>query len=189
MPTLDRGFKAWSERTAKSIRQTLGISATAALGVAQLAQHLDVELVTPYDLPGLPSECLSQLLHVDPWGWSAVTVNTHAGCVVVYNPVKSSGRQSSDIMHELAHVLLAHQPGTIVLSQDGELAMRSFDQKQEDEANWLAWALLLPRDALVSARRLGLTSAEIAEKYGVTEKLVQFRKSVTGIDKQWRRRA
>jgi hypothetical protein len=187
MPTLDRGFKAWSERTARSIRQTLGIAPAGVLTVAQLAAHLDVELLTPSDLPGLPAEFLNQLLNVDPWGWSAVTVNSEDGCVVVYNPMKSAGRQASDIMHELAHVLLAHRPGTIILSQDGEMGMRSFDQKQEDEANWLAWALLLPREALMHARRTGLEAHEIAEKYGVTETLVRFRKSMTGVDRQLRR--
>ncbi len=30
------------------------------------------------------------------------------------------------------------------MSADGSLVMRSYDQKQEEEANWLAWAILLP---------------------------------------------
>ena len=54
---------------------------------------------------------------------------------VIYNGKNSKGRQSSDIVHELAHVILDHEPCQGILSMDGEIAMRSFDAKQEDEAN------------------------------------------------------
>jgi hypothetical protein len=44
--TLDRGFKAWAERTATAIRAELGLSTTAPLPPARLAEHLDVVLWT-----------------------------------------------------------------------------------------------------------------------------------------------
>jgi len=74
------------------------------------------------------------------------------------------------------------------MSADGQLVMRTYDQKQEDEANWLAWALLLPRDALLHNRRMKATVEQIAERYGVTETLVQFRMRVTGVEAQVRAR-
>lgn len=76
-----------------------------------------------------------------------------------------------------------------MFSEDGQLATRTFDQKQEDEANWFAWALLLPRDALFVARRSRMLSAQIATAYGVTETLVSFRLKMTGVNNQFRRRA
>jgi len=72
------------------------------------------------------------------------------------------------------------------MSQDGTLVMRSYDQKQEDEANWLAWCLLLPRDALTQCARRGLSIDAIAEQYGVSKKLVTFRLHVTGVRAQIR---
>jgi hypothetical protein len=60
-------------------------------------------------------------------------------------------------MHELAQFSPDHQQATIILSAGCNLAMRTFDQKREDEANWLASVLLLPRDALVWAKRTRLT--------------------------------
>jgi Zn-dependent peptidase ImmA (M78 family) len=66
--------------------------------------------------------------------------------------------------------------------------MRTFDQKQEDEANCLAWALLLPRDALFDARKSRLPLDSIATAFGVTETLVQYRLRMTGIDVQLHRR-
>ena len=75
----------------------------------------------------------------------------------------------------------------MVFSQDGQLATRTFDQKQEDEANWLAWALLLPRDALFTAKKSRMVPAEIATVYGVTEMLVNFRLKMTGVNAQFQR--
>ena len=96
----------------------------------------------------------------------------------------TTGRRASDIMHELAHLILSHQPATVVMSQDGSFAMRSYDQAQEDEANWLAWCILLPREALMHCRRLNHSTAQIAEAYDVTETLVNFRLRMTGVESQ-----
>jgi Zn-dependent peptidase ImmA (M78 family) len=109
--------------------------------------------------------------------------------IVIYNPKRSTGRQAGDIIHELAHVILGHEPARIVFSEDGQLATRTFDQKQEDEANWLGWALLLPREAPIAARRSRMLDAQIAEAYGVTERLVGCRVQMTGVDAQIRRRS
>jgi Zn-dependent peptidase ImmA (M78 family) len=95
---------------------------------------------------------------------------------------------ASDIIHELAHVMLGHEPSQVVFSEDGQMATRVFDQKQEDEATWLGWALLLPRDALMAARRARLATTQIADQDGVSEKLGGFRLQMTGVDMQMRRR-
>ena len=48
-------------------------------------------------------------------------------------------------MHELAHLLLGHDPTTMYVVGEEGLALREFDQSKEQEADWLAGALLLPR--------------------------------------------
>lgn len=189
MPTLDRGFKSWAERTSLTLRQEIGLAIEGRLDPSQLAGFLEVDVRTPYDVPGLPKHVLDQLLHCDPWGWSAVSLLLPNGrSLVIYNPRKSKGRQASDITHELAHFILDHQPATIILSHEGSIAMRTFDRKQEEEANWLAWCLLLPRDALLRAKRAGLRTAQIAARYGVTEALVTYRLNMSGVDTQLKAR-
>jgi len=74
-----------------------------------------------------------------------------------------------------------------VLSQDGSLVMRSFNAKQEEEANWLAWCLLLPREALVGSLKRRLSVSEIADSFGVSQTLVKFRVQMTGAQMQIRR--
>jgi Zn-dependent peptidase ImmA (M78 family) len=145
-------------------------------------------LWTPSDVPGLSVTAQEQLLVHDPWGWSAISCSVRGQNIVIYNPRHSPGRQASDIAHELAHIILDHEPGKIVLSQDGGMIMRSYDQKQEEEANWLGWTLLLPREALVHAAKAKLTTLQIAERYGVSEQLVEYRLRMTGVNNQFRRR-
>lgn len=183
---LERGFKSWAERTSASLREELGLSYLDPLLPPKLASYLKVLLWTPQDVPGLPQDVLQQLLSHDPGGWSAVTVLCGATAIVVYNPTHLRGRQSSDIIHELAHIILAHEPAQLIMSHDGSLVMRSYDQKQEDEANCLAWSLLLPREGLLTCRRRGMTAANIAERYQVSETLASFRLNTTGVEAQFR---
>lgn len=187
MTNLDRGFKSWAERTSIAIRREMGLTPQHPLAPFQLARLLEVEVWTPGMVSGLPKEALEQLLDRDPWGWSAVSLSVADGRgLIIYNPRKSKPRQASDITHELAHIILDHKPTMIILSPDGNIAMRTFDKKQEEEANWLAFSLLLPREALLSTRRAGLNVAQIAERYGVSEVLVAFRLNVSGVEAQVR---
>lgn len=63
-----------------------------------------------------------------------------------------NGRLASDIMHELAHLIIGHEPARVDVTEDGLLILNTFSQKQEDEAKWLSGCLLLPRPALLAIR-------------------------------------
>lgn len=188
MATLERGFKSWCERVASAMRVELKLEQHAPLPARILAAHLAIEIVTPFDLTGLPADILTQLTQTDRSGWSAVSFTVDDVTTIIVNSRHSIGRQSSNIMHELAHVILEHEPSQLILLESGQFAMRSFDAKQEDEANWLGWTLLLPRAALMLCAARHLTPAAIATEYGVSEQLVSFRRHVTGIDMQTRQR-
>src|SRR5713226_8901521 len=116
MGNMDRGFKAWAERTSTSLRKELGLNSTDALDPKGLAECLGVRLFTPRDIPGVPRAVLNQLLEKDPWGWSAVSQVSEDGPLVIYNPRHSAGRQASDIIHELAHIILDHNPAKLIIS-------------------------------------------------------------------------
>ncbi len=180
MSVLERGFKTWAENLSLSIRSELSLPAHAALSPHRLAEHLDVQIWTPRDVPGITDAMLRQLLHTDPDGWSAVSCAVAGKVTVIYNPQHSAGRQNSDIAHELAHVLLEHEPSKIVMSHDGAMVMRSFDPKQEEEANWLGWSILLPRPALIRAIKARKSVDDIAQEWCVSRQLVEFRIRMTG---------
>ena|SRR5438270_12072190 len=184
MATLKRGFKSWSERVAAAIRVELGIAQQAPLPARRLADHLDVAVITPHDIPAMPVDVLKQLTETDRYGWSAVSFTKNGATTIIHNPSNSSGRQSSDLMHELSHIILEHEPSQLILSETGQFAMRSFNAKQEDEANCLGWTLLLPRSALAHCIARRLSSSAIAHEYQVSQTLVAYRRRVTGVDLQ-----
>jgi Zn-dependent peptidase ImmA (M78 family) len=188
MSDLERGFKAWAERTSLSFRRELGVPPHGSVDPFALAKYLDARLLTPNEVPNVPADVLQQLLHQDPGGWSAASLIVDGRALIIYNPKHSKGRTASDIAHELAHLILDHKPGTVIMSQDGSMVMRSYDRKQEEEANWLGWCILLPREALLWASRMRLSVSKIAEVYGVSETLVTFRMGVTGVGSRFRGR-
>lgn len=88
----------------------MGLYAYDPLLAKQLAQHLDIRIVSPVELPDLDEQVLQVLLAKDA-GWSALALpleeNKHW---IIYNPTHAATRHESNVMHELAHIILGHQP-------------------------------------------------------------------------------
>ena len=182
-----RGFKAWCERVSLEKRAELGLRATDPLNPANLAGILGIEVWAPSDVPGLSRECVETLLHEDPDSWSAVTLRLPGADLIILNSAHSVARQNSDLMHELAHILLAHTPTRVDVTDDQQLLLRTHDGTQEEEASWLAGCLLLPRPALLEILRLGGATREAARKYGVSLDMLTYRIRVAGVEIQARR--
>jgi Zn-dependent peptidase ImmA (M78 family) len=64
------------------------------------------------------------------------------------------------------------------------LAFFTCDAEEEQEANWLAGCLLLPRRLLYLAVRRGMRAPDIAEQYNVSEQMAAFRLRTTGVLRQ-----
>jgi hypothetical protein len=184
---LERGFKTWSEKFAEALRKEMELGLLDPMDLARLASLFGARLCTPRDIKGISEEHLGQLLQRDTSGWSAVTVVTGTISRIIFNPSHAQGRIASDIAHEVAHLILEHEPTKLVISQEGTLVMRSFNPKQEEEANWLAWCLLLPREGLVTSLKSRLGVPEIAGLFGVSQTLVRFRVQMTGAQMQVKR--
>ncbi len=179
-----RGFKSWCEGVSAQVRRDLGLTATGPLDPRKLAVSLGVDLWTPTDVPGLPTEVSRRLLKSHSDSWSAITISHGDVVVIVYNPAHSPARQASDLMHELAHVLLGHEPTRMFISPHSGIGLRTHDKDQEAEASWLAGCLLLPREALLHIRRRGLSTDEARRAYGVSTELLRFRLNATGVNVQ-----
>ena len=186
---MERGFKSRCEEISRGLRLELGLMPENPLKVENLAMHLGI-LVWSVSEIGLDEDALRQLVEVDSDSWSAITVSVLDKDAVIYNPTHSSrGRHSSNIMHELAHLILDHDPTTMFFIGEGELALRGYDSSIEEEANWLAGALLLPRPALVHIRRRRLSDGAACEIYGVSNQMLNYRMRMTGVERQFRRRS
>ena len=183
-----RGFKTWCEKVSLEIRVELALGQTDPLSPDTFADYLGVRLWTPVNLPRLSPEA-QKVLSEEGDNWSAVTVSYNGVDAIIYNDDHKPRRRSSDIMHELAHVVLGHDPSTVLLSQDGKAALRSFNRQQEEEAAWLSGCLLLPRPALVFIVRTKMAVERACKEYGVSDDMLDYRLKVTGVEIQMKRRS
>lgn len=181
---LIRGFKSWCENTAVQLRKELGIAPIAPFSPMALADYLEVKIITPDEVLGLTNEDSQTLLSDDKNSWSAVTISTPRGDLIIHNPTHSLARRTSDLMHELSHLIIGHEPASVLISQETKLAIRSFDADQEGEAAWLSGCLLVPREAALYITRICMPVALACRTYCVSNQLLRYRLNVTGVKRQ-----
>jgi Predicted Zn peptidase len=184
-----RGFKAEAERHAAHLRTMVGASENETMRLPALARYLKVTVLSADRVLG-GLDLLNALHQEQPGAWSAATLTVHGRTVVVYNPIslegeildpagaQRDGRTRSNVAHEFAHLVLGHELRQV--QRIGEHTYFACDHEQEEEANWLAGAMLLPRALLVAAARRGDTDAEIGAAYDVTPQMATFRLNTTG---------
>jgi hypothetical protein len=178
-----RGFKADCERRSIAAREELGLGPTAALCPWAYADSLGA-MVFGADELELEPEHAFQLLHRDRDSWSGMTLHEEGTHVVVLNSAHPRTRQTATLMHEIAHIMLGHVPADVSVSPSGLVLLSDYSADQEQEADWLGAALLLPEAVLLDGRSRGLSIATIAEAYGVSDVLCQWRSRMTGVEKR-----
>jgi hypothetical protein len=182
-----RGFKTWSEQTALRARQKLKLSPSAPLDPSRLAELLGVFVLQPDDLPDLGEEVRLRLTSVHGDCWSAITVSDGSCHLIVVNSSHAKSRLNSSLAHEIAHIILGHEPSMMFMSSTSGMALRTYNEEQEEEANWLGGCLLLPREALIAIRRRGGSDDDACTEYGVSPAMLRFRCNVTAVETQLRR--
>lgn len=180
-----RGFKTEAESTAGRVRREMGLRPFDPIDPVALASHVGADVRMADTLTSL--ERLLQLEEVQPGAFSACTFSLGSRHFIVVNPLSSPARQASDIAHEVAHILLEHEVKAV--EHVGSFSFFTCDPDEEQEANWLAGCLLLPRPLLVRAAGRGLTPAQVAEANGVSEQMAAFRLRATGVERQYGRNA
>ncbi len=178
---MKRGFKKWCEEEASRFRKVLGLKEYEALTWEELSSHLEVPVVDASSLD-LPIDVRQQLYKNDPSCWDAFTLPVGEGKhMVFYNSNQPTRRNTNTIMHELAHLLCNHVPSRIV---NLAFPVRTYDSDHEEEADWLAGSLLLPRAALFHLLKKGMKKENIADQFQVSVELLQYRINMTGVLKQ-----
>ncbi|HEY3692881.1 MAG TPA: ImmA/IrrE family metallo-endopeptidase [Pseudonocardiaceae bacterium] len=178
--TLRRGFKAEAEREAARVRNELGLASHDRLDPRDLAKHLSVSIVDASELVDIAE--LEDLERLQAFAFSAATFEIEQRKIIVVSPLRNTGRQNSDIAHELAHVMLKHDLSEI-REVDG-MPFRTCKPDEEEEATAFGGTLLLPRPLLLSAARRQASIEQIANQYDVTVEMARFRYNTTGVAKQ-----
>lgn len=176
---LPLSFRRRAERLATAERSALGVTATCRLDPRALAARHNIRVVELSSLDGVSEDQRAQLMRAKSKDLSALLVGEEGDAVIIVNDSHTPERQANSICHEVAHILLGHSAGPI-LDDEG---VRVYPERQEDEANWLAGALLVPVKGL---RKLypNHTRPEIEEKYGVSKELLRWRCNMHGLSKR-----
>jgi Zn-dependent peptidase ImmA (M78 family) len=183
-----RGFKAEAERLAAQAREQLALDPLSGIDPWAYAKALGI-VVLSFDQLNLLEAHKRQLLQVDPDSWSGLTLKDESGdAFVLLNPVHQRPRQCSTLMHEVSHVKLKHVPGQVHLATSGLMLLSDYPDDQEQEADWLAAAILLPRNILHHHRSMGWDVAKICAHFGLSREICEWRLRMTGIDRQMPRR-
>jgi IrrE N-terminal-like domain len=180
----NRGFKSQCERRAVEFRRQLGVAPTGAFMADALAKHIGVTVWSTNQVAGLGLHDSQVLSNEADQSWSALTMRMGSEHLVVHKPVSSKGRRNNVIMHELSHIILGHELAQACILEDGSLVPGNFNQGQEDEADWLAGTLLLPRPALLNIRQTGQLPTDACAHFCVSNEMLTWRMRMTGVDYQ-----
>ncbi len=173
--TLRRGFKTEANATARDVRLELGLRPYDRLDPWRLAEYLEIPIVGLSDYVNDAPIAVTHFGKVDSAAFSAVTVFRGHARLVVHNDSHAPGRQRSNLAHELSHGLLLHPPAP-PLDANG---CRDWDRELEEEADWLAGALLVSEEAALLAARQGRTDEQVAAIYEISVRMARYRMNVT----------
>ena len=179
-----RGFKSQCERQATEVRRIFSLPQDAPLCAHQYAEHLGIVVWTEKDVCNLPENDRLQLTCYDSDSWSAFTIRIENKHLVVLNSTQSKARINSVLMHEISHITLGHKLTSASLTKEGFFVPTTYNQVEEEEADWLAGTLLLPRPALLVLRRNKYTDQKIMKDYKVSQQMLTWRFRMTGVDFQ-----
>jgi Zn-dependent peptidase ImmA (M78 family) len=172
-----RRFAEECEEIALEARAELGLDSQARLDPRRLAKHLGIEVVSIKRYRHVCPAAVKQLTERDKMAFSAGTVFRKTRCMILVNPVHSPKRESNSIAHELAHLMLEHEPMSLL---DGA-GRRNWREEDEGEAHYLAGALLVPESGVAPVLdRMDWDLRSAADHFGVSDALMQIRIEVSG---------
>jgi len=171
-----RGFGTEANAIAADVRAELGLEPADRLDPLILASALDIPVARMSELNRAAPLAVAYFSGPHQSAFSAMTLFCGRRRTIIHNDAHSPARQVSNITHELSHGLLLH-PRTPPLDADG---LRASDRALEEEAGWLAGALLISESSALLIVERGWSVEGAAKHYGVSRQMVQFRLNVTG---------
>jgi Zn-dependent peptidase ImmA (M78 family) len=162
---LTNEFVQRCESIAVQMRHTLHLRGYDPLPHHRLAKHMNVGVICPQDLPDIDATTIERAIASSQWYAIAVLTNPR---LIIYHPGRSIVQQSFSIMHELAHIILKHNPEQLGKLSDLYIT-RQYPKRAEIEADYLAACLQFPAVATHYVRQRAMTPIEIQDYYGISE--------------------
>lgn len=166
----------------QALREFAGLrSDDEPLDPFELARYANLMVVPLEQIAGLSPETLAHLLGSgqNDWSGGAASRNLPNGQrIIILNPTHGRKRHQATLMEEVSHVFLGHKPSRLALekkTKDGKVIARDYNEAIEEEAYSSGAAALVPYAGLKRMVAKGKTAREIADHYGVSKALVEFR--------------
>ena len=170
---LRRGFKTEAEQYASEFRAELRLATDGPLCPFQLAAWLEIPVVPLSKLDGF--DAANPNYHPGETQFHAATLARGTHKTIFHNDSKHPNRQRSNVMHEIAHILLGH-PAHPPLMEDG---CRNFDSLLEHEAKELSFALRVSKPAARKIIATHMTLSQASVIYGTSTELIEYRIRIT----------
>ena len=161
-------FKRRCEAIAVDQRYRLGLRPFDPLSAEKLLIAIGGEAKSPDQIPNMPPNSVANLLNAIDWSAGIIRRNP---LLIVYHPAYPPARHQSNLMHEIAHILLNHP----MIGFDSITGLPLRDLHCEDEAVYLGGCLQIPRLALQWALQKSYNVARIATYFNASESMVVFR--------------
>jgi Zn-dependent peptidase ImmA (M78 family) len=116
--------------------------------------------------------------------WSAMSVPLNQSMerwAILLNDCHALERQRATLLEEYWHILMGHKLTKV--ARVAEAYGRTYDKAEEHDAYYLASATLLPKKAIQVAITKGQLSTAIAQRFGTSPELVEYRIKRLGL---WR---
>jgi len=170
----ERWQEKWRvERSARSIRERLGLDQFEVIDPWYLADAVPAHVFYPEDLPITAARCTA--LRKVAWDGFGFTYEDEEMLFVLLNSGRGLERQAATLMEELCHQILRHPPTKLVTDPATGLLRRDFNKAQEDEAYDLGATILLPKELIQREVNAGRSAAKIAPERGCSRPLVEYR--------------
>lgn len=182
--SLRRGFKANANRISLRLRHSLQLWPEAPIDLTQIAARLHIRIVRLTEFADEYPAQVKQLTVIDEGAFSASTLPVGGGKkIIIHNDKHDQGRQSNNLAHEIAHILLGHR-FTLPIDASG---CRNCDRDLEEEANWLGPTILIPNEAAMHILRIGMDTRTACKLYRVSAALLRMRINASGATIRLRR--
>lgn len=170
-----RGFLTYIKAVAKDVRTELGLSQFGKVDPYIACELLEIPVVRLSGLE-IPSSVRDYFVNPGSAEFSAATGFEGSRRFIIVNDVHHPNRQASSIAHELGHALLQHPP-TPILTGDG---YRNWDGEIEEQAAFFSGAFLVPDEACRWVLKRGMSRAEAASLFGVSQGMIDYRLKKSG---------
>jgi transcriptional regulator with XRE-family HTH domain len=177
------------EEMAEEFREDLGVGPDDALDALRIRID-DVAVFVPADIDELDPQSLAHLTGIASASWSAMSIPIdleNDRWAILRNDTHTVERQRVTYLEECWHIMLGHKLTKIAKITDSY--GRTYDSDEEHDAYYLASASLLPKAAVSACVSNGDSSEAIAEKFGVSQQLVEYRIKRLGLWKAFRGKA